>query len=151
MSNGGSGKQCLVFRPSAHQGPIRRATLQRASRRPMPAPVPPPAACCPAPRPLAGGWGCAAGGRALALVVCKNSERNPRTAHSFTMQWNHITDHDLERYYLGMVKDETELSALEEHLLACGSCAKRAEQAQDYVDAMRAAGLDFIDPYAGRH
>jgi hypothetical protein len=91
------------------------------------------------------------GRRALALVVCKNSERNPRTAHSFTMQWNHITDHDLERYYLGMVKDETELSALEEHLLACGSCAKRAEQAQDYVDAMRAAGLDFIDPYAGRH
>lgn len=27
------------------------------------------------------------------------------------MEWNHITDHDLERY-LGMVKGETELAAL---------------------------------------
>jgi len=67
------------------------------------------------------------------------------------MEWQHVTDHDLERYYLGMVTDETELSALEEHILACGSCAERAADAQDYVDAMRAAGLDFIDPYECRH
>ena len=26
-----------------------------------------------------------------------------------------------------------------------------AHQAQDYVDAMRVANLDFIDPYEGRH
>jgi len=64
------------------------------------------------------------------------------------MEWNHITDHDLERYYLGMVKDETELSALEEHILACGSCAKRADQVQDYVDAMRGAALEMIEPFA---
>lgn len=44
-----------------------------------------------------------------------------------------------------MVKDETELAALEEHILACGSCADQAAGTQDYVDAMRAAGLDFID------
>jgi hypothetical protein len=67
------------------------------------------------------------------------------------MEWQHISDHDLERYYLGMVEDETELAALEEHILACGSCAERADQAQDYVDAMRVASLDFIDPYEGRH
>ena len=67
------------------------------------------------------------------------------------MEWKHITDHDLERYYLGMVQNEDELAALEEHILACASCAERAGQAQDYVDAMRAAGLDFIDPYEGRH
>jgi hypothetical protein len=44
-----------------------------------------------------------------------------------------------------MVKDETELAALDEHILACGSCAERADGAQDYVNAVRAAGLDFID------
>jgi hypothetical protein len=68
-------------------------------------------------------------------------------AHSFVMEWNHITDHDLERYYLGMLRDESELAALEEHILACGSCAERADQAQDYVDAMRIAALELIDSY----
>jgi hypothetical protein len=50
----------------------------------------------------------------------------------------HICDHDLERYYLGMIAEELELAAIEEHILACPSCAERAEQVQDYVDAMRA-------------
>jgi hypothetical protein len=59
--------------------------------------------------------------------------------------WLHITDHDLERYYLGIVKDESELAALEEHILACGSCARRADEAQDYADAMRGAALELID------
>jgi hypothetical protein len=65
------------------------------------------------------------------------------SAHFIGMKWEHITDHDLERYYLGMVTDETELAALESHILACGSCAERANEAQEYVDAMRAASLDF--------
>jgi anti-sigma factor RsiW len=58
------------------------------------------------------------------------------------MEWKHITDHDLERYYLGMIQ-EPELAALEEHLLACPSCAERADGAQDYVDAIRAAALQL--------
>lgn len=58
--------------------------------------------------------------------------------------------HDLERYYLGMVTDDTELAALEEHILACGSCAERADLAQDFVDAMRSAALDFSDPRGER-
>lgn len=49
----------------------------------------------------------------------------------------HISDHDLERYHLGMVKDEAELAALEEHILSCGECADRAEAAADYVDLIR--------------
>ena len=52
---------------------------------------------------------------------------------------NHISDHDLERYYLGMVKDEAELASPEEYLLACPACVERAESTQDYVDALRAA------------
>jgi hypothetical protein len=48
-------------------------------------------------------------------------------------------DHDLERYYLGMVKDEAELGALEEHLLWCSACVERAAATADYVDAVRAA------------
>jgi hypothetical protein len=43
-----------------------------------------------------------------------------------------------------MVKDDAELAALEEHIIACGSCAERADEAQVYVDAMRVAGLDIV-------
>ena len=57
------------------------------------------------------------------------------------MNWIHFSDHDLERYYLGMVAVEEELAPLEEHILACGTCAERAQATQDYVDAMRVALL----------
>ena len=40
----------------------------------------------------------------------------------------HISDHDLQRYYLGMVTDEEELAALEGHLLWCAWCVGRAER-----------------------
>lgn len=53
------------------------------------------------------------------------------------MREEHISDHDLERYYLGMVADEEELAPLEEHLLWCPSCVERADEAQDYVDVIR--------------
>lgn len=50
---------------------------------------------------------------------------------------NHISDDNLERYHLGQITDEAELAPFEEHLLACAGCAERAEEAADYVDAMR--------------
>ena len=55
---------------------------------------------------------------------------------------DHIDDHDLERYHLGMVKEEAELAALEEHLLWCGPCVDRTEAASQYVDTVRAAACD---------
>ena len=58
------------------------------------------------------------------------------------MNAEHISGHDLERYYLGMVCDEEELAHLEEHLLWCTSCVERAEETQDYVDAIRVAAYD---------
>jgi hypothetical protein len=58
------------------------------------------------------------------------------------MALQHISEEDLERYYLGMVTDESELASLEEHLLACPWCVGRAEEAQDYVDTMRAAIIE---------
>ncbi len=57
----------------------------------------------------------------------------------------HISDHDLERYYLGMITEKDELATVEEHLLACPSCVDRAEQVQDFVDAMRRALLRYAD------
>jgi hypothetical protein len=51
----------------------------------------------------------------------------------------HISDDDLERHYMGMIPEGPELAALEEHLLVCGECVERAEAAQAYVEAMRAA------------
>ena len=59
------------------------------------------------------------------------------------MDTEHISDHDLERYYLGMVTDEEDLAPLEEHILGCSLCAERAEEAQDYVDALRKPELHF--------
>jgi hypothetical protein len=58
---------------------------------------------------------------------------------------SHIDDHDLERYHLGMVKDQSELAALEEHLLWCGACGDRAEATARYVDAVRAAACDLAE------
>ena len=40
-----------------------------------------------------------------------------------------------------MINDETELAALEEHILACEPCAERADETQNYVDAVRVAAL----------
>ncbi len=51
----------------------------------------------------------------------------------------HIFDDDLERYAMGAVKDEIELTALEEHLLVCGPCIDRAESVAQQVEDMRAA------------
>jgi len=48
----------------------------------------------------------------------------------------HISDHDLERHYLGMVTG-TKLEAVEEHIVGCPSCADGVAEIQDYVDAMR--------------
>jgi hypothetical protein len=52
---------------------------------------------------------------------------------------DHISDEDLERYPLGMVKDETELAPLEEHLLVCAACIERADETRQYVGTMRKA------------
>jgi len=54
----------------------------------------------------------------------------------------HLDDHDLERLYLGMVKDEAELEWIECHLLWCASCVERAQGAEAYVDAIRAAIIE---------
>jgi hypothetical protein len=61
------------------------------------------------------------------------------------MNWPHVSDHDLERYYLGMVTAEQDLAPLEEHILYCRNCAERAKATQDYVDAMRIAILRELD------
>jgi hypothetical protein len=52
---------------------------------------------------------------------------------------NHISDHDLERYHFGMVTDEEESAAIEEHYLGCPKCAELAEKSAQYVDTIRAA------------
>jgi hypothetical protein len=63
-----------------------------------------------------------------------NSDPFPEIRHR---SGRHISDTDLERYHLGMVKGR-ELVSLEEHYLGCPECAERAEEAADYVDALRA-------------
>lgn len=72
-------------------------------------------------------------------------ERNHCFNALIGMNWIHVSDHDLERYYLGMVTVEEELAPLEEQILACGTCAKRAEATQEYVDAIRVVMLTGSD------
>lgn len=52
---------------------------------------------------------------------------------------DHIPDHDLERYHLGMVQDEAEFAIIEEHLLTCSQCIDLAEETAESVDMIRAA------------
>lgn len=76
----------------------------------------------------------------------KKPERNAaQVAPSVMSEAEHISDHDLERYHLGMVAGEAELAELEEHLLSCGECTDRAKSAGDYVDAVRAAACERTD------
>jgi hypothetical protein len=51
----------------------------------------------------------------------------------------HTSDEDLELYHLGAMFPKHELVRLEQHLLFCPECARRAEESATYVDAMRAA------------
>jgi hypothetical protein len=51
----------------------------------------------------------------------------------------HISDDNLERLTVDTVKDEAELGTLEEHLLACGECARRLEETREYIRTMKAA------------
>ncbi len=53
----------------------------------------------------------------------------------------HPTDDDFERYWLDMATDEERVE-IEEHLLACARCLKRAECAADFIEVIRTA-LDF--------
>src|SRR5450756_2929111 len=41
---------------------------------------------------------------------------------------NHISDHDLERYRLGMVGEEADLAPLRNNLLGCPRCVRTREQ-----------------------
>ena len=58
-----------------------------------------------------------------------------RTATNAT----HPDDDSLERYAMGAIRDESELAALEEHLLACPACVARAEDWDQYVWSVRSS------------
>ena len=82
----------------------------------------------------------------FAGILAPSSTFSPRISgtigHYNIME--HISDHDLERYYLGMIHDTPERDPLEEHLIGCAECVRRAEESDSYVDAMRAAMVDLV-------
>lgn len=51
------------------------------------------------------------------------------------MDFEHVSNHDLEQYHLGMIKDEAELARLVPLLL------DRASETADYVDMVRRAAI----------
>ena len=53
------------------------------------------------------------------------------------MDGTHISTHDAERYYLGMVTEEEELAPLEEHLLWCHDCLDLVQETEDYIDTIQ--------------
>jgi hypothetical protein len=71
-------------------------------------------------------------------ALCARRSRIERLIIKIQRHLGHISEHDLERLYLGMIPDGQELDTLEGHLLICGECVDRAEETAGYVDAMRA-------------
>ena len=51
------------------------------------------------------------------------------------MESCHPTNDDLERYLLGITKDD--IRPLEEHLICCPDCVDRAEVLQSFIDIFR--------------
>jgi hypothetical protein len=51
----------------------------------------------------------------------------------------HPSDTDLERRYMGAIKNQGELAALEKHLDGCPSCIQRTKEVGRYVEVVRAA------------
>jgi anti-sigma factor RsiW len=56
----------------------------------------------------------------------------------------HLQDEQLERYSLGRLR-ESELEALEEHLLICAHCQDKLAEVDAYVTAMKSAALKLQD------
>lgn len=61
----------------------------------------------------------------------------------------HPGEDTLERYALGVIRDETELARLEEHLLACPGCVARTEAWESYIyniqSALRQSLIQLIE------
>jgi hypothetical protein len=66
------------------------------------------------------------------------------------MDGMHISVHDAERYYLGMVTEEEELAPLE-HLLGCHACLDLVLEIENYVDLIRVALLYTSEIRRVRH
>jgi hypothetical protein len=62
---------------------------------------------------------------------------------------SHISEHDLERYYLGQIADEAELAPIEEHLSWCDECLDSVTEAEWFVDDIRVALLRHADAEGG--
>ena len=73
----------------------------------------------------------------------KTARQNWSKTAAATTDTDHISELDLERYYLGMVTAEAERVPLKDHISACGSCTERAEAVQDFVDMLRVALLNY--------
>ena len=55
------------------------------------------------------------------------------------MPSTHISDNALELHLMGQIPDEVELARVEEHVIACVACQRRAEAMGDYITAMKDA------------
>jgi hypothetical protein len=58
------------------------------------------------------------------------------------MNGTHISTHDAERYYLGMVTEEEQLAPLEEHLLWCCGCLDLVQETEDFIDTIQVGLLN---------
>jgi len=88
----------------------------------------------------------------LAFTLSGDSLRGTGTpGHCVAMNSAHVSVHDAERYYLGMVTEDEELAPLEEHLLWCHGCLDLVQETEDYVDTSRVALLNMSEMQRVRH
>jgi predicted anti-sigma-YlaC factor YlaD len=52
---------------------------------------------------------------------------------------NHISEENLERYYLGTVANSVDSDTIEEHLLWCEECQDRHIATESYINTLRIA------------
>jgi hypothetical protein len=69
--------------------------------------------------------------------LCDSLRGTGSPRHCADMDGTHISTHDAERYYPGMVTTDQELADLEEHLLWCHGCQDAVLETQGYVDTIR--------------
>jgi anti-sigma factor RsiW len=57
----------------------------------------------------------------------------------------HLIDDSLEQYVL-LTLPESDLQAVEEHLLTCAKCRRRLQETEEYIAAMRLAAARLREP-----
>jgi anti-sigma factor RsiW len=70
-------------------------------------------------------------------------ELTPMPRHAHTPPSPELSAEELERYLMGHIREEAELTRVTNHLIDCPACAQRARATAAYIRTMREALQEF--------